>query len=148
MTLKLKKAEKCPIHGGYFCCGRQRPQQKTRPNPYARMGEAERQAAIEKRRLSKMPVQRIDDPHHPRGYRELCNREEQRRRLLLKVAEQNGRCAAPAMGGCGQEFDDFRGIELDHIEPRGMGGARRDDHIENLQALCATCNRRKGSVRL
>lgn len=32
--------------------------------------------------------------------------------------------------------------EVDHIWPRRWGGR---DHLENLQALCGTCNRRKGA---
>lgn len=37
---------------------------------------------------------------------------------------------------------------LDHKQPRGMGGARRDDRQENLQAVHAICNTQKGSKRL
>jgi hypothetical protein len=35
----------------------------------------------------------------------------------------------------------------DHIHPRGMGGAWRDDHPENIQAVHWWCNREKGSSR-
>ncbi len=56
--------------------------------------------------------------------------------------EQQGRCA----GKCG---DDGEGrslpldlFELDHIKPRSKGGPDIDS---NLQLLCATCNRKKGS---
>lgn len=35
----------------------------------------------------------------------------------------------------------------DHIQPRGMGGARRDDRQENIQATHSVCNYEKGSKR-
>ena len=49
--------------------------------------------------------------------------------------QQEGRC-----NGCRSEFP-FRILEVDHIIPRSQGGA---DHLENLQLLCAHCNRVKG----
>ena len=49
--------------------------------------------------------------------------------------QQEGRC-----NGCRSEFP-FRILEVDHIIPRSHGGA---DHIDNLQLLCAHCNRVKG----
>ena len=55
---------------------------------------------------------------------------------------QQGRCA----GHCGRDGEgrqlDIDLFELDHIKPRSKGGADVDD---NLQLLCTTCNRRKGS---
>ncbi|MYC35222.1 MAG: hypothetical protein F4X64_18905 [Chloroflexi bacterium] len=49
--------------------------------------------------------------------------------------QQEGRC-----NGCRSAFE-FRHLEVDHIIPRSHGGA---DHLENLQLLCAHCNRVKG----
>ena len=49
--------------------------------------------------------------------------------------QQEGRC-----NGCRSEFP-FRILEVDHIIPRSHGGG---DHVENLQLLCAHCNRVKG----
>ena len=49
--------------------------------------------------------------------------------------QQEGRC-----NGCRSEFP-FRVLEVDHIITRGGGG---QDNIENLQLLCAHCNRVKG----
>ena len=49
--------------------------------------------------------------------------------------QQEGRC-----NGCRSEFP-FRILEIDHIIPRGGGG---QDNIENLQLLCAHCNRVQG----
>ncbi|MYC81519.1 MAG: hypothetical protein F4X19_05425, partial [Acidobacteria bacterium] len=55
---------------------------------------------------------------------------------------QEGRCA----GQCGADSQgrklDLDLFEVDHIVPRSKGGADVDD---NLQLLCPTCNRRKGS---
>ena len=48
---------------------------------------------------------------------------------------QEGRC-----NGCRTEFP-FRMFEVDHLIPRSRGGV---DHIDNLQLLCAHCNRTKG----
>ena len=49
--------------------------------------------------------------------------------------QQEGRC-----NGCRSEFP-FRILEVDHVIPQSHGGA---DHLENLQLLCAHCNRVKG----
>ncbi len=49
--------------------------------------------------------------------------------------QQEGRC-----NGCKSAFE-FRHLEVDHIIPQSSGGT---DHIENLQLLCAHCNRVKG----
>lgn len=35
----------------------------------------------------------------------------------------------------------------DHIKPRGMGGGKRDDRQENIQAVHPRCNMEKGSKR-
>lgn len=43
-----------------------------------------------------------------------------------------------------RSFDD---MELDHIEPRGMGGSRRNDELSNLQMTHRWCNGEKGSRR-
>ena len=48
---------------------------------------------------------------------------------------QEGRC-----NGCRTEFP-FRQFEVDYLVPRSRGGA---DYLENLQLLCAHCNRTKG----
>ena len=49
--------------------------------------------------------------------------------------QQEGRC-----NGCRSEFP-FRIFEVDHVIPQRVGG---QDNIENLQLLCAHCNRVKG----
>jgi hypothetical protein len=60
--MKLRRNEFCPIHRSLSCCGRE---------------------AIQKgRRVRRLGVQRIDDPHHPRGYRELRSKSEMRKCAL------------------------------------------------------------------
>ncbi len=49
--------------------------------------------------------------------------------------QQEGRC-----NGCRSEHR-FRVLEVDHVIPQRAGG---QDNIENLQLLCAHCNRAKG----
>jgi hypothetical protein len=39
-----------------------------------------------------MGVRRIEDPHHPRGYRELRSNGEMRKLLNRKIVAQNGIC--------------------------------------------------------
>ena len=69
--MKLRKNEYCPIHRSLFCCGREQ-------------SKMERQL--------RLGIQRIEDPHHPRGYRELRSPAEMRKLLNRKVAEQGGKC--------------------------------------------------------
>ena len=105
----------CPIHRSLFCCGREQ---------------------VRKERRFQLGVQRIEDPHHPRGYRELRSPAEMRKLLNRKIVEQEGKCAI-----CHTAFTDYNEIVPDHIEPKGMGGAWRDDHPENIQAVHRRCGR-------
>jgi hypothetical protein len=45
--MRLRANEVCPIHRSVSCCGRDR---------------------VAKPRLIRLGVQRVEDPHHPRGY--------------------------------------------------------------------------------
>jgi hypothetical protein len=87
-------------------------------------------------------MQRIEDSHHPRGYRELRSKAEMRKLLDRKIVEQNRQCAI-----CHVAFTHCYDIVPDHIDPRGMGGSRRDDHPDNIQAVHFWCNGEKGSTR-
>lgn len=71
-------------------------------------------------------IPRRTDISKPRPYR-------QNRHVLF--GQQEGRCR-----GCQMEFP-FKLLEVDHIIARSRGGT---DHLENLQLLCAHCNRIKG----
>lgn len=120
--MKLHRNQYCPIHHSLFCCGRE----KTSNARHLTMG-----------------VERIDDPNHPRGYRELRSPAELRKVLTQKITAQKGNC-----GICHLPFTDCKDIVPDHIEPKGMGAARRDDHPDNVQAAHRLCNLLKGSRRL
>ena len=120
--MRLRRKQLCPIHRSLFCCGRE---------------------AISKcKRARQMGIRRIDDPLHPRGYREIRSNAEMRRLLDRKIVAQNGKCAI-----CNSEFKEYSDVVPDHISPRGMGGAWRDDHPENIQAVHWWCNGEKGSSR-
>jgi hypothetical protein len=119
--MKLRRKEFCPIHGSLYCCGRE---------------------PIQKGSRARCPgVQRVEDPHHPRGFRELRSKAEMRKLLNRKIIEQNRQCAI-----CQVAFTNYSDVP-DHIDPRGMGGARRDDHPYNIQAVHFWCNGEKGSTR-
>jgi hypothetical protein len=88
-------------------------------------------------------VQRIEDPHHSRGYRELRSKAEMRKLLNRKKLSNR----AGNVQSVRSEFTSYDDIVPDHIDPRGMGGARRDDHPDNFQAVHFWCNGEKGSTR-
>jgi len=104
-----------------FCCGREQMRKPTRLQP---------------------GVRHVEDPHHPRGYRELRSPAQMRKLLNRKIVEQDRKCAI-----CHQEFTDYNDIVPDHTDPKGMGGAWRDDHPDNIQATHWWCNGEKGSVQ-
>jgi hypothetical protein len=72
----------------------------------------------------------------------VCSKAEMRKLLNRKIVEQNRQCAI-----CQVAFTNYSDIVPDHIDPRGMGGSRRDDHPENIQAAHFWCNGEKGSTR-
>ena len=67
--MKLRKNEYCPIHRSLFCCGREQSQ---------------------KQRKLRLGVQRIEDPHHPRGYRDLRSPAEMRKLLNRRSLRRAG----------------------------------------------------------
>jgi hypothetical protein len=121
--MRLRRNQLCPIHRSLACCGRE---------------------AIPKgKRAHQMGVRRIDDPQHPRGYREIRSNFEMRKLKEGKIAAQISTCAL-----CKERFTDYGDIVPDHISPRGMGAAWRDDHPDNIQAVHWWCNGEKGSTRV
>jgi hypothetical protein len=93
--MRLRRNQLCPIHRSVSCCGRE---------------------AISKiRRAQQLGVRCIDDPQHPRGYREIRSNAEMRKLIDRKIAAQNGIC-----GLCKERFTDYGDIVPDHISPRGM----------------------------
>ena len=120
--MRLRRNQLCPIHRSLFCCGRE--------------------TISKAKRAHQLGVSRIDNTHHPRGYREIRSNAKMRKLLDMKIASQNGECAL-----CKVKFTDYSDIVPDHIYPRGMGGAWRDDHPENIQAVHWWCNGEKGSSR-
>ena len=90
-------------------------------------------------------VLRIEDDHHPRGYREWAGRSviAQRRQALID-APGIKRCYV-----CHGEFHFGDGPPtLEHIIPKGSGGSTHDDHVENLALSHFRCNFSKGSRRI
>ena len=121
--MRLRRNQVCPIHLSRSCCGRE---------------------VVPKIPTTKqLGVRRIEDPHHPRGYRELRSNGEMRKLLNRKIASQSRKCAL-----CEAEFTDYSDVVPDHINPRGLGGAWRDDHPDNIQAVHWWCNGEKGSTRI
>lgn len=121
--MRIRRNEYCPIHRSRYCCGREPIHHKSR--------------------LMRPGVQRIEDPHHPRGYRELRSPAEMRKLLKRKIVAQDRKCAL-----CYEEFTDYNDVVPDHRNPKGMGGAWRDDHPDNIQAVHYWCNSEKGSTRI
>jgi hypothetical protein len=74
---------------------------------------------------------------------ELRSPAEMRKLLNRKIVEQDRKCAI-----CHEEFTDYNDVVPDHRNPKGMGGAWRDDHPDNIQATHFWCNEEKGSIRI
>ncbi|MGA9668283.1 MAG: HNH endonuclease signature motif containing protein [Terracidiphilus sp.] len=82
------------------------------------------------------------------GSREVCNlKTAEGKRIYDERHKEAWVRDGRRCGICGHLIS-FEFSTPDHISPRGMGGARRDDRVENLQASHFWCNNRKGSRRL
>lgn len=129
--MKLKLNERCPIHKKYGCCGREMF------SPLAPKSKSKWETV-------RPGVRRIRDEHadHPDGYRYKLSPARMKEVLNAKIRDRRPSCAI-----CGGPFTDYRDIVPDHIEPRGLGGARRDDRPENIQPAHRMCNLEKGSKR-
>jgi hypothetical protein len=65
--------------------------------------------------------------------------------ILENIMKKHTKIYFQAMGispvefvGC--EVCGRRAVDIHHIEPRGMGGSKTRDVIENLMALCRECH--------
>jgi hypothetical protein len=65
-----------------------------------------------------------------------------RKLLKKKVIEQGGKCVLWYV-----EFTHYSDIVPEHKNPKGMSGAWRDDHPDNIQAAHWWCSSKKGSTR-
>lgn len=124
----LRKGQRCPLHNSYFCCGRNKPLDRFEDKP--------------RFRRQNLDVRIVEDPHHPRGFREICSSRELQRRKW-KLAESGIKNCFY----CHEALTDYRETDLAHIEPKGMGGGRRDDSWENLTLAHRSCNNQNGSKR-
>lgn len=129
--MKLKIDQICPLHRRRDCCGRE-------TTPYVTYKNNSKWERV------RMGWRRIRDEHadHPDGYRYRLSKSEMDKVLLQKVKEQNGLCS---IGG--EPLLDMNDVTPDHILPRGMNGARRDDRPSNIGAACSFHNGEKGSKR-
>jgi len=127
MKNSLRRGEFCPLHKSFFCCGRETP--FTRKNASQRF-------------KSSPAVEIIQDEHHPRGFREICSPAELRRRKHVLLSRGIKDCFY-----CEDPLTTYQDTELAHKEPKGMGGARHDDHWDNLALAHRLCNRENGSKR-
>jgi 5-methylcytosine-specific restriction endonuclease McrA len=124
MRSRLRANEPCPLHQNSRRC----------------LCHGQAVARESKARKPSGPVRRIDDPHHPRGWRELCSPAEMKRRKD-KLLRDHHTCA-----GCGEHFTSYDEVELAHKVPKG--GGKRDDSWENLCLMHKAENREQGSRSL
>jgi len=64
-----------------------------------------------------------------------------------KAAKSQDRREDRVCAICHFEFTDYNDVVADHEDPKGMGGAWRDDHPSNVGAVHWWCNSEKGSTR-
>ena len=125
--MKLARNQRCPLPGhGYRCpCPRQGEKKKVLGSKWV---------------MVRPGVYRIDDPHHPRGFRERRSKSELKKLTLKKVEEQGGLCCV-----CNEPFLDMEEVTTEHLDSRGMGGSKHDEHPDNIGASHGKCNAEKGS---
>ncbi|HEY1462532.1 MAG TPA: hypothetical protein VGF44_03850 [Terriglobales bacterium] len=126
----LRANERCPLPGHGFSC------------KCPRVGKKEKLLGSKWKQIA-TGLYRIDDPHHPRGYRERRSPAKLRELTMQKVKEQGGLCCV-----CDQPFEDITEISTEHKDSKGNGGCYHDDHPDNIGASHKTCNSEKGSRSL
>jgi hypothetical protein len=140
MTRFLKSRELCPIHHSYFCVPCHKPQKKFPASTWGKRGELRTTPLARSPRRFQPAVEVVIDPHHSRGFREIVNDREKKRRLAQHIHQQEGKCYL-----CGVKFNDMRYVEFCHKRSRGMNGSWRDDSMENTFAGHKWCNNEQGS---
>ena len=66
-------------------------------------------------------------------------KQEDKRNVISKLKDEQGyRCAY-----CKNKFNKNNRATIDHVVPISKGGS---NHLGNLVAACAGCNRKKGSM--
>ena len=125
MSQKLKPGQYCPLHKSFYCCNR-----KPVPRPAPKRREFLRGVTI------------IEDPHHPRGFRERCSPVELNRRKDKMLKNGQTTCFY-----CQKEFELYSDIVVAHKEPKSLGGARHDDHESNICLSHSICNLENGTKR-
>lgn len=128
--MKLSRRQKCPIHQSYTCLCHGEPRAEVYKSKWITVRPG---------------VRKIRDEHSPTGWRWLLSKAE-RQKVILWNLNQNG-CTC---GICHEAITDLSDVVPDHIEPKGMGGARADDGENgcNLQPAHSRCNLLKASVRM
>ena len=118
--MRLRTNEPCPIHRSLSCCGRE---------------------LIPKPKLLRLGVQRVEDPHHPRGYREVRSPAEMRKLLNRKSGDRAAYARSATKNslitttlfrttGIPREWEGRGETIIRIISRRCIGGAtkRRDQH--------------------
>jgi len=110
---QLRRGQLCVVHNSYFCCGRETKSGRFPGRGLFRQPKSPgaRWELVSANRNGK--VWRIVDPHHPRGFREKRDKKAIAHLLNQKIVEQDRKCAI-----CHEEFDDYRQIVAEHIEPK------------------------------
>jgi HNH endonuclease len=124
--MRIRANDLCILHRRRNCCGRE--SSRTRSNG--------KDATVWITIAPGVKRNKLDG-------RERRSPSAMRKLLGQKVQEQKFICAI-----CDKPFTDVRDIVPDHREPKGLGGARRDDCPSNIQAAHSWCNLDKGSRRL
>jgi len=117
---KLGRNQLCPLHKRRDCCGRAEFVRYPKPKNLSRNGVT-------------------TDPDG----REKCTPAVLRARKNMLLNRPHPTCAA-----CGEEFTDYRDVELAHKESKGNGGFKHDDRWPNLCLMHLAENREQGSRSL
>jgi hypothetical protein len=116
----LRKNELCMLHKRRDCCGRAESVRYKKPQNRSINGVTK----------------------YPDG-REKCSLAVLRARKNILLNRPHPVCAA-----CGEEFTDYRDVELAHKESKGLGGSKHDDRWPNLCLMHKSENREQGSRSL